>query len=119
MPIFYFALLGISLFNSCAQTPPYEHEINIFVNPYILNVHSGSEDKVYIEIVNKQGKPLPGMKIEVANTHPTVATVTKDPITDKDGKATVLVHGNTPGSTRLIFSAAGQTASVYVVFVEH
>lgn len=117
----FFSLLwlGIILLSSCAQTPPYEEEVRIIVSPHKLSVHSGSEDKVFVQLLDKQGGPLFGMKVTATSTSPTVATVTPEVLTDPVGKAVFLVHGISPGTTRIIFSAAGQTATMEVVFIGH
>lgn len=111
--------LGIILLSSCAQTPSYEEEINIIVSPYKLSVHSGSENEVFVRLLDKQGGPLFGIKVTAVSTSPTVATVTSEALTDPVGKAIFVVHGIFPGTTNIIFTAAGQKASIEVVFIGH
>lgn len=111
-------LVVISL-TSCAQIPPYEEEMKIMVSPHKLSVHSGSEDKIFVQLLDKQGGPLFGMNVTATSTSPTVATVTPDAITDPLGKAVFLVHGISPGTTHVVFSSAGQKATVEVVFIGH
>lgn len=111
--------LGIILFSSCAQTPPYEEDARIIVSPHKLSVHSGSEDKVFVKLLDKQGGPLFGIKVTAISTSPTVATVTPEVLTDPVGKAVFLVHGISPGTTQIVFSAAGQKATMEVVFIGH
>lgn len=111
--------LGIILLSSCAQTPPYEEEIHIMVSPHKLSVHSGSEDKVFVRLLDKQGGPLFGIKVTATSTSPTVATVTSEALTDPAGKAIFIVHGISPGTTNIVFTAAGQKAAMEVVFIGH
>jgi len=111
--------LGIVLLSSCAETPPYEEEVRIIVSPHKLSVHSGSEDKVFVQLLDKQGGPLFGMKVTATSTSPTVATVTPEVVTDPVGKAIFLVHGISPGTTQIVFSAAGQKATMEVIFIGH
>lgn len=117
--LFSLTCLGIILLNSCAQTPPYEEEKRIIVSPHKLSVHSGSEDPVFVKVLDKQGGPLFGLKVTATSTSPTVATVTPEKITDPVGKAVFIVHGISPGTTKIIFSAAGQKAAMEVVFIGH
>jgi hypothetical protein len=116
---FHLVWLGIILLSSCAQTPSYEEEINIIVSPHKLSVHSGSEDKVFVRLLDKQGGPLFGVKVTAVSTSPTVATVTSEALTDPVGKAIFVVHGISPGTTNIVFTAAGQKASMEVVFIGH
>lgn len=116
---FYFMLFGLFLLSSCAQTPPYEQEINIMVSPHKLSVNSGSEDKVFVKLLDKQGGPLFGVKVTAKSAAPTVATVTPEALTDPVGKAIFLVHGISAGSTQIVFSAMGQKATMEVVFIGH
>ncbi len=117
----YFSLLwlGIILLSSCAQTPRYEEEVRIIVSPHKLSVHSGSEDKVFVKLLDRQEGPLFGIKVTATSTSPTVAMVTPEALTDPVGKAIFIVHGISPGVTNIIFSAAGQKASMEVVFIGH
>src|SRR5574341_1595452 len=105
---FYLSCLSIVLMSSCAQTPPYEEDINIIVSPHKLSVHSGSEDKVFVQLLDKQGGPLFGVKITALSTSPTVATVTPEGLTDPVGKSVFIVKGIAPGTTHIVFSAAGK-----------
>jgi hypothetical protein len=118
--VLFFCLncLGIFFINSCAQTPSYE-EMRIIVSPHKLNVHSGSEDKVFVQLLDKQGRPLSGVKIEARSTSPTVATVTPESLTNRGGKAIFIVKGISPGTTNVIISAMEHRTTVEVVFVEH
>ena len=116
---FCLSCLSIALISSCAQTPPYEEEINIIVSPHKLSVHSGSEDKAFVQLLDKQGGPLFGVKITAISTSPTVATVTPEGLTDPVGKATFVVKGIAPGTTHIVFSAAGKKATMEVIFIEH
>ena len=111
--------LGMILLNSCAQTTPYEEEKRIIVSPHKLSAHSGSEDPVFVKVLDKQGGPLFGMKVTATSTSPTVATVTPEKITDPAGKAVFIVHGISPGTTKIIFSAVEQKAAMEVVFIGH
>ncbi|MCF6156828.1 MAG: hypothetical protein E3K36_16675 [Candidatus Brocadia sp.] len=117
----FFSLLwlGTILLSSCAQIPPYEEEIHIIVSPHKLSVHSGSEDKVFVKLLDKQGGPLFGIKVTAISTIPTVATVTSEALTDPIGKAIFIVNGISPGTTNIVFSAAGQKATMEVVFIGH
>lgn len=117
--LFSLAWLGVILLSSCAETPPYEEEVRIIVSPHKLSVHSGSEDKVFVKLLDKQGGPLFGVKVTATSTNPTVATVTSEVLTDPVGKAVFLVNGISPGTTRIIFSAAGQKAAMEVIFIGH
>ncbi|MFN3531752.1 MAG: hypothetical protein ACK41Q_04445 [Candidatus Brocadia sp.] len=117
--LFSLSWLGITLLSSCAQTPLYEEEVRIIVSPHKLSVHSGSEDKVFVKLLDKQGGPLFGIKVTAISTSPTVATVTPEALTDPVGKAVFLVHGISPGTTQIVFSAAGQKATMEVVFIGH
>ncbi len=117
--LFSLVWLGVILLNSCAETPPYEEEVRIMVSPHKLSVHSGSEDKVFVQLLDKQGGPLFGMKVTATSTSPTVATVTPDAITDPVGKAVFLVHGISPGTTQVVFSASGKKATMEVIFIGH
>jgi hypothetical protein len=117
---FSFLWLGIILLSSCTQTSPYyEEDINIIVSPRKLNVHSGSEDKVFVQLLDKQGGPLFGMKVTATSTSPTVATATPEALTDPAGKAIFLVHGISPGTTQIVFAAGGQKATMEVIFIGH
>lgn len=117
--LFSLTCLGMILFNSCAQTTSYEEEKRIIVSPHKLSAHSGSEDPVFVKVLDKQGGPLFGMKVTATSTSPTVATVTPEKITDPAGKAVFIVHGISPGTTKIIFSAAEQKAAMEVVFIGH
>ncbi len=117
--LFSLTCLGIIVLNSCAQTTPYDVEKRIIVSPYKLSVHSGSEDPVFVKVLDKQGGPLFGMKVTATSTSPTVATVTPEKITDPAGKAVFIVQGISPGTTKIIFSAAEQKATMEVVFIGH
>ena len=117
--LFSLTWLGIVLLSSCAETPPYEEEVRIIVSPHKLSVHSGSEDKVFVQLLDKQGGPLFGMKVTATSTASTVATVTPEVVTDPVGKAIFLVHGISPGTTQIVFSAAGQKATMEVIFIGH
>lgn len=116
---FFSIWFGLFLLSSCAQTPPYEEEVNLMVSPHKLSVHSGSEDKVFVRLLDKQGGPIFGKKVTATSTSPTVATVTPEALTDPVGKAVFLVQGISPGTTQIFFSAAGQKATVEVIFIEH
>lgn len=111
--------LCIILINSCTQPPPYGEELNIIVSPHKLSVCSGSEDAVFVTLLNRQGGPLTGLEIKTTSTSPTVATVTPRALTDKAGKATFTVKGISPGTTKIIFSVDGYKAAMEVVFIEH
>ncbi|BBO19243.1 conserved hypothetical protein [Candidatus Brocadia pituitae] len=120
----FFSLIwiGIVFLCSCAPTRsyrPYEEGVRIIVNPHKLSVHSGSEDKVYVQILDKQGGPLFGIKVTATSTLPTVATVTSEALTDPVGKAMFTVSGISPGTTQVVLSAAGQKATMEVVFIGH
>lgn len=119
---FFLAWIGIVFLCSCAQTPsypPYEEGVRIIVSPHKLSVHSGSEDKVFVQVLDKQGGPLFGVKVTATSTLPTVATVTPDALTDPVGKSIFTVSGISPGVTQIIFSVAGQKATMEVVFIGH
>lgn len=117
---FYSACLCLILLSSCAQPPPYEENVNIIVSPHKLSVHSGSEDKIFVTLLDKQGGPLFGMSIKATSTSRTVATVTpEEVITNAAGTAMFLIHGISPGGTHIVFSVAGQKASAEVVFIGH
>ena len=109
----------IILLSSCAQTPPYEEEIHILVSPHKLRVCSGSEDKVFVKLLDKQGGALFGMEVKAASTSPTVATVTPVALTDATGKAMFTVTGISPGATNIIFSIVGHKASMEVIYIGH
>ncbi len=104
---------------SCAQTPPYGEGINLVVSPHKLNVHSGSEHTLFVKVLDKQGGPIFGMKVDAKSTSPTVATVTPEVVTDVAGSATFTVKGISPGTTHIIISAMEYKAIVEVVFLEH
>jgi len=116
---FYIMCIGILFMNSCAQTPPYEEAIKIIVTPHKLSVCSGSEDKVFIKLLDKQGGPLFGVEVKAVSTSPTVATITPRALTDATGKTTFTVKGISPGATTIVLSVAGQKASMEVIFIEH
>lgn len=107
------------LFVSCAQTTPFGEGIRIIVSPQKLNVHSGSEDPVFVQIVDKEGGPLFGMKATAVSTAPTVATITPETVTNAAGKARFTVKGISPGTANMVFSVAGQKAMMEVIFLEH
>lgn len=114
--------MGIVFLCSCAPTRsyrPYEEGVRIIVSPHKLSVHSGSEDKVYVQVLDKQGGPLFGIKVTATSTLPTVATVTSEALTDPVGKAIFTVSGISPGTTQIVLSAAGQKAMMEVVFIGH
>lgn len=111
--------IGILFLNSCAQTPPYEEAIKIVVTPHKLSVCSGSEDTIFVKLLDRQGGPLFGMEIRATSTSPTVATITPAAVTDATGKATFTVKGNSPGSTSIVLSVAGHQATMEVIFMEH
>src|SRR3990172_1742120 len=96
-----FVCLGILIMNSCAPTPSYEERTKIIVSPHKLSVCSGSEDTVFVRLLDKESGPLFGMKINATR------------------RATFAVKGISPGYTNIIFSVAGQKASMEVIFVEH
>lgn len=119
---FFLILVSTLFLSSCAQAPsylPYEKGVHIIVSPSKLSVHSGSEDKVFIQILDRQGGPLFGIKVTAVSPVPTVATVTPEVLTDPAGKAVFTVSGISPGTTQIIFSAAGQKAVMEVVFIGH
>lgn len=116
---FPFIFTGIILLNSCAQTPPYEEAIKIIVTPHKLSVCSGSEDKVFVKLLDKQGGPLFGVEVKAVSTSPTVATITPGALTDATGKTTFTVKGISPGATTIVLSVAGQKATMEVIFIEH
>lgn len=119
---FSFTWMSIVFLCSCAQTRSYlsyEEGVRIIVSPHKLSVHSGSEDKVYVQVLDKEGGPLFGMKVTAVSVVPSVVTVTPEALTDPIGKAIFTVNGVSPGNTQIIFSAAGQTAMVEVVFLGH
>ncbi len=123
----FFSLLwfGIILLDSCtlispqSPPPPFEDGIHIIVSPHKLGAHSGSEDTVFVRLLDKEGGPLFGIKVTAISTSPTVATVTPEALTDPAGKAIFIVHGISPGTTNIVFSAAGQKAAMEVVFIGH
>ena len=114
-----FCLLCVALMGSCAQTPPYGEGINFVVSPHKLNVHSGSEDTLFVKVLDKQGGSVFGMKVGATSTSSTVATVTPEALTDVAGNATFMVKGISPGTTTVIISAMGYKATVEVVFLGH
>ena len=116
---FYIMCIGIIFMNSCAQTPPYEEAIKIIVTPHKLSVCSGSEDKVFVKLLDKQGGPLFGIEVKATSTSPTVATVTPEALTDATGKTTFTVKGIAPGATAIVLSVAGQKATMEGIFIEH
>lgn len=116
---FSLGCLCIILLSSCAQTLPYEEGMRMLVSPYKLSVGSGSEDKVFVKLLDKQGGSLFGMEIKATSTSPTVATVTPAVLTDAAGKAMFTVTGISPGTTNIIFSIAGHKASMEVIYIEH
>lgn len=116
---FYIMCIGILFMNSCAQTPPYEEAIKIIVTPHKLSVCSGSEDTVFVKLLDKQGGPLFGIEVKATSTSPTVATVTPEALTDATGKTTFTVKGISPGATTIVLSVAGQKATMEVIFIEH
>jgi len=120
----FFSLIWISIIFlcSCVQTPsypPYEEGVRIIVSPHKLSVHSGSEDKVFVQVLDKQGGPLFGVKVTATSTLPTVATVSSEALTDPVGKAIFTVSGISPGSTQIVFSAGEQKATLEVIFIGH
>ena len=116
---FYIMCIGILFMNSCAQTPPYEEAIKIIVTPHKLSVCSGSEDKVFVKLLDKQGGPLFGVEVKAVSTSPTVATITPGALTDATGKTAFTVKGISPGATTIVLSVAGQKATMEVIFIEH
>ncbi|HHT9144679.1 MAG: Ig-like domain-containing protein [Candidatus Brocadiaceae bacterium] len=116
---FYIMCIGIIFMNSCAQTPPYEEAIKIIVTPHKLSVCSGSEDTIFVKLLDKQGGPLFGMEVKAISTSPTVATIAPRALTDATGKATFTVKGISPGNTTIVLSVAGQKATMEVIFIEH
>ena len=94
--------------NSCAQTPPYEEAIKIIVTPHKLSVCSGSEDKVFVKLLDKQGGPLFGIEVKATSTSPTVATVTPEALTDATGKTTFTVKGISPAPPPSSFLLQGK-----------
>ena len=116
---FYLTCLGIMFMSSCAQTPSYEEGIKIIVTPHKLSVCSGSEDKIFVKLLDKQGGPLFGVKINATSTSSTIATVMPEALTDAAGKAMFTVKGISPGTTGIVFSVAGQKATMEVIFIEH
>jgi hypothetical protein len=116
---FYIMCISIMFMNSCAQTPPYEEAIKIIVTPHKLSVCSGSEDKVFVKLLDKQGGPLFGMEVHAVSASPTVATITPEALTDATGKAAFTVKGISPGTTTIVLSVAGQKATMEVIFIEH
>ena len=117
-----FIWMSIIFLCSCAQTRsylPYEEGVRIVVSPHRLGVHSGSEDNVFIQVLDKVGGPLFGIEVTAVSTVPTVATITPEALTNPIGKATFTVSGVSPGTTQMVFSAAGQKAMMEVVFVGH
>ncbi len=119
MLLFYLTCLCVFFVNSCAQPPSHEDEINIVITPHKLSVHSGSEDKIFVQILDKQGGPLFGMKVKAVSTAPAVATITPEALTDAVGKASLTVKGISPGTTSIVLSAAGKKAAMEVIFLEH
>lgn len=117
--MYRYILFVILFISSCAQTLPHKEEIHITATPYKLNVHSGSEDKIFVKLLDKQGRPLSGVKIEAESTSPTVATVTPESLTNAEGKAIFIVKGVSAGTTNIILSAMRHKVTVEVVFVEH
>lgn len=116
---FYIMCIDILFMNSCAQTPPYEEAIKIIVTPHKLSVCSGSEDTIFVKLLDKQGGPLFGIEVKATSTSPTVATVTPEALTDATGKTTFTVKGISPGATTIVLSVAGQKATMEVIFIEH
>ncbi|HHT9135743.1 MAG TPA: hypothetical protein ACFYEK_00720 [Candidatus Wunengus sp. YC60] len=116
---FYLIFTGFILMNSCAQTPPYEEAIKIIVTPHKLSVCSGSEDNIFVKLLDKQGGPLFGMEVKAVSISPTVATITPKALTDATGKTTFTVKGISPGATTIVLSVAGQKATMEVIFIEH
>ncbi|MGQ3685271.1 MAG: carboxypeptidase-like regulatory domain-containing protein [Candidatus Loosdrechtia sp.] len=116
---FCLTALLVFLIASCAPYPRYEEKINIIVSPRKLSVHSGSEDKIHVQLLDNQGGPLFGMKVRAKSTSPAVATVTQEALTDAGGRTTFTVKGISPGTTNIIISANGYSAVVEVVFIEH
>ena len=116
---FYIMCISIMFMNSCAQIPPYEEAIKIIVTPHKLSVCSGSEDTIFVKLLDKQGGPLFGMEVKAISTSPTVATIAPRALTDATGKATFTVKGISPGATTIVLSVAGQKATMEVIFIEH
>jgi len=116
---FYIMCIGILFMNSCAQTPPYEEAIKIIVTPHKLSVCSGSEDKIFVKLLDKQGGPLFGVEVKAVSTSPTVATITPGALTDATGKTTFTVKAISPGAATIVLSVAGQKATMEVIFIEH
>ncbi|MBI2470734.1 MAG: Ig-like domain-containing protein [Planctomycetes bacterium] len=116
---FYIMCIGILFMNSCAQTPPYEEAIKIIVTPHKLSVCSGSEDNIFVKLLDRQGGPLFGMEVKAVSTSPTVATITPMALTDATGKTSFTVKGISPGATTIVLSVAGHTATMEVIFIEH
>ena len=118
--IFVLGILSFFFLNACAQTPATRDEINLLATPFKLNVHSGSVNKGFIEVLDKQGMPISGAIIKVFSTSPTVAVVKPEEITTGSlGKASVSIYGISPGGAKIIFSAEGRDASIDVIFSEH
>ena len=116
---FYIACIGAIFISSCAPIPPYGEEMHIIVSPHKLSVHSGSEDTVFVKLLDKQGGPLFGMEVKATSSSPTVATITPTVLTDVTGKAAFTVKGISTGTTHMVFSVAGIKATMEVIFVEH
>ncbi|MBF8278028.1 MAG: hypothetical protein HW390_3101 [Candidatus Brocadiaceae bacterium] len=117
--VILFCLLSATLMVSCAQTLPYGEGVNLVVSPHKLNVHSGSEHTLFVKVLDKQGGPIFGMKVEAKSTSPTVATVTPEAVTDVAGNVTFTVNGISPGTTHITISTMGYKATAEVVFLEH
>jgi len=104
---------------SCAQTTPYGEGVKFVVSPHKLNIHSGSEDTLFVKVLDKEGGSIFGMKVNATSSSPSVATVTPEALTDVAGNATFTVKGISPGTTNIIVSAMGYKATVEVVFLGH
>ncbi len=117
--LFYITCLSVAFLSACAQTPTCEEGIKIIITPHKLSVCSGSEDKIFVKLLDKQGGPLFGMKISATSTSPTVATITSEAVSDAAGKAAFTIKGISPGTTNIILSVAGQKATMEVIFIEH
>ena len=117
--VMLFCLLSATLILSCAKTVPYAEGVNLVLSPHKLNVHSGSEHTLFVKVLDKQGGPIFGMKVDAKSTSPTVATVTPEAVADVAGNATFAVKGISPGTAQIIVSAMGYKATAEVVFLEH
>lgn len=117
--IILFCLLSATFMVSCAQTVPYGEGVNLVVSPCRLSVHSGSEHTLFVKVLDKQGGPIFGMKVEAKSTSPTVATVAPAAVTDVAGNAAFTVKGISPGTTQITLSTMGYKAAAEVVSLKH